>query len=246
MIVFSLQKNKLWNGTGFIIKPGSLELSSMCFAEQSINIGSGEYKVKLVGSSLSGNGIVSFQLMLGGKEIESKQITLNSRANTEISFDIGLRQPGPYIIKLSRGRESIGRISIDLFTLFKFVEPKKEPIISTALTGESGVTFFIIDYNSISSPSQLTELFVGIRPGDNSTFLLKVTESAAPKLPIKGARLFFGFEQIRDYLSLFGSKKVFYSAGNIELSDLLMAGISDAVPIIINHTKSASLTGLVF
>jgi hypothetical protein len=69
MIVFSLQKNNLWNGSGFIAKPGTLELSSLCFAEQQLRIGSGKYKVKIVGSSISGNGIFSIQISLGEKEI---------------------------------------------------------------------------------------------------------------------------------------------------------------------------------
>lgn len=160
MIVFSMQRNKAWNGTGFSVKPGSLELSSMCFLEQELNISSGKYIVKVMGTSISGNGLSLLQIFLEGKEIISKTLSFSSRVNTETSFELELFSPGPYKIKLSRGKESIGRISISLLTLFKSIEKKifLEPTVKNAEVAEK--VFFIIDYDNVKSPSELSALFL--------------------------------------------------------------------------------------
>lgn len=246
MIVFSLPKNKLWNGTGFIIKPSSIELSSLCFAEQSINIGSGKYKIKIIGSSLSGNGIFLAQIMFGDREISSKTILLNSRSNTETSFDIELFGPGPYTIKLSRGRESIGRISIDLLTLFKIVE-KRDPIqIVNNSAIQADKTFFIIDYDNISSSSQLSDIFIGLKDHPNCFFLLKSNNVKLSDILAKNYRLFFEFDEIFDFISLYDSKHILYITDNIATSIFQRYKITNYTSISTKSEKTILLSGLVF
>ena len=165
MIVFSLQKNNLWSGSGFVVKPGSLELSSLCFAEQQIKIGSGKYRIKLVGSSISGNGILLFQILMGNEEVLSRTISFNSKANTESSFELELNSPGPYKVKILRGKESIGRVSVNLVNFVKIIE--KIPEIITlgpqSVAKDSEKTFIVIDYDQLDSPSEISSLFLDLR-----------------------------------------------------------------------------------
>ncbi len=245
MIVFSLQRNKLWNGSEFLVKPSSLELSSMCFAEQQVNIGSGKYKVKLIGSSLSGNGNLLYQLFNQNNEIVSKTIVFSGKSNTEISFDIELFTPGPYKIKLSRGKESIGRVSINLFNLFKVIE-KQEIIIAKTMTSRQDElrTFIIIDYDSIQTPSQLSDIFLDLKDYKNCFFLLYSVNQFSENVP-NNCRLFFEWSDLFDYLSLFDSKQVLYSDGNIPTDFFLDKNIS-ASKIILSNTKSIRLSAMIF
>jgi hypothetical protein len=64
MLVFSIQKNISWNGSGYILKNGKLELSSFCYLSQLLKVGTGKYKIKVLGNSLSGNGVFSFKIFL--------------------------------------------------------------------------------------------------------------------------------------------------------------------------------------
>lgn len=250
MIVFSLPKNKLWNGTGFILKQSSIELSSLCFAEQSINIGSGKYKVKIIGSSLSGNGIFLAQIMLGDKEVGSKTVLLNSRSNTEISFDIELYSPGPYTIKLSRGKESIGRISIDLLTLFKVIEPKQLYAKDTVIIGpdKPEATFFVIDYDSISSPTELLSIFESVR--ERCFFLIKANEQLVKITGPSNYRLFFEWRDLFDYLNLVEGKKVTFSTTNMAYSTFIEynCGFATGFPVKSGpqSTMTTKLAGIIF
>lgn len=217
MIVFSLQKNKLWNGSGFVVKPGSLELSSLCFAEQQLNIGSGKYKVKIIGSSISGNGIVSIQIQLGGKDVFIKTISLNSKANTESSFDLELTSPGPYKLKIIRGKESIGRISISLINFFKIIEKKEviNNIIANSKLKDEEKIFVIIDYDSLKSASEISSLFLNLKDFKNCFFVLKISQSFVEKIKDSNFRLFFEWEDLFDYLLISNSKKVVYFESNV-------------------------------
>lgn len=246
MIVFSLPKNKLWNGTGFIIKPSSIELSSLCFAEQSINIGSGKYKIKIIGSSLSGNGIFLAQIMLGDREISSKTILLNSRSNTEISFDIELFGPGPYTIKLSRGRESIGRISIDLLTLFKAIEIKPLQVKSNStVEAKAETTFFVIDYDSISSPAELLAIFEMAR--ESHFFLLRASEQFISPSCLHNYRLFFEWQDLFDYLKLISGKKVVFSELNMARSTFVEYNCEFATGLSTkSNLQTTKLAGVIF
>mgnify|MGYP001589972583 CR=1 FL=1 len=246
MIVFSLQRNKAWNGTGFIMKPGKLELSSMCFAEQSINIGSGKYRIKLIGSSISGNGVFSLRILSSEKEIESKTMLFNSRSNTEVSFDIELYEPGPYRIKLSRGKESIGRISIDLFTLFKTIKKKEPALADKNNQDKTDKTFFIIDYDNISSALQLSDMFVGLKDYGDCFFLLKANELNLSQIKLPNYRLFFEFDEIFDFLSLYTSKEILYIDDNIASSIFQRFGIANYTPISSKTSNTISLSGLLF
>lgn len=202
MIVFSMQRNKAWNGTGFSVKSGSLELSSMCFLEQELNISSGKYIVKVMGTSISGNGLSLLQIFLDGKEIISKTLSFSSRVNTETSFELELFSPGPYKIKISRGRDSIGRVSVSLLTLFKTIEKKVfvSPITKSDEVAEK--IFFIIDYDNVKSPSELSALFLNMGNVSNYFFLLKTSESFIEKTKNFNFKLFFEWEDLFDYISL--------------------------------------------
>lgn len=249
MIVFSLHKNKIWNGTGFIIKASNLELSSLCFAEQSINIGSGKYKIKLMGSSISGNGAFVLQMFSGDKEILSKTMLLNSRSNTEISLDIELYAPGPYRLKLSRGKESIGRIEINLFTLFKVIELKPASVtITSGEPAKTGRIFFVIDYDKISSASQLSDIFGNTTESSQYFFLVKTSDQFT-KIP-DGAnyRLFFEWCDLFDYLLLVSAKKVMFSESNISAELFVEYNLTGAltVPVRSNNVQTIKLSGTIF
>lgn len=215
MIVFSMQRNKAWNGTGFSVKPGSLELSSMCFLEQGLSISSGKYIVKVMGTSISGNGLSLLQIFLEGREIISRTLSFSSRVNTETSFELELFSPGPYKIKISRGKESIGRVSVSLLTLFKSIEKKVflEPTVKNAEVAEK--VFFIIDYDNVKSPSELSALFLNMGNVSNYFFLLKTSESFIEKTNNFNFKLFFEWEDLFDYISLFQNSKITYIDGNI-------------------------------
>jgi hypothetical protein len=249
LIVFSLQRNKAWNGTGFIMKPGKLELSSICFAEQSVNIGSGKYKVKLIGSSISGNGVFSLKILSSEKEIESKTMLFNSRSNTEVSFDIELYEPGPYCLKLSRGKESIGRIEINLFTLFKVIELKPASVtITSGEPAKTGRIFFVIDYDKISSASQLSDIFGNTTESSQYFFLVKTSDQFT-KIP-DGAnyRLFFEWCDLFDYLLLVSAKKVMFSESNISAELFVEYNLTGAltVPVRSNNVQTIKLSGTIF
>jgi len=230
MIVFSLQKNKLWNGSGFILKSGCVELSSMCFADQFINLGSGTYKIKLIGASISGNGSLSFGVFANDSEILSKQITMNSRSNTEMSFDIVLNQPGQYRLKFTRGKESIGRVSISFLTVTKLIE-KQDEKQSQIVSKEIDKTYFIIDYDSITSPSHLSELFLHLERYRNCFFLVKTSDQFAEFSLIHNFRLFFEYSDLFDYLKIVNYKKLIYLPNNIEPNIFKEYAVTDAVAI---------------
>jgi len=78
---FSLQKNKNWSGTGFFIKGSSLELSPLCFATQNVMLGSGKYKAKLIGNSISGNGNFKFSILKNTEEIFVKTISFSEKSS---------------------------------------------------------------------------------------------------------------------------------------------------------------------
>jgi hypothetical protein len=210
-----MQRNKAWNGTGFSAKPGSLELSSMCFLEQALSISSGKYIVKVMGTSISGNGLSLLQIFLEEREILSKTLSFSSRVNTETSFELELFSPGPYRIKISRGRDSIGRVSISLLTLFKTIE-KKVFLAPTAQKSEvAEKVFFIIDYDNVKSPSELSALFLNMGNVSNYFFLLKTSESFIEKSNNFNFKLFFEWEDLFDYISLFQFSKATYIDGNM-------------------------------
>ena len=249
MIVFSLQKNNLWNGSGFIVKPGSLELSSLCFAEQQIKIGSGKYRIKLVGSSISGNGIFSFQILSGSNEILSKTISLNSKANTEASFELELNSPGPYKIKIFRGKESIGRISINLVSFVKIIE-KISDVVSLETKyniKDSEKTFVIIDYDQLNSPSEISSLFLDLRSYNNCFFLLKTSQSFVDKIKDTNFRMFFEWEDLFDYISLCNSKKIIYLESNLNKTIFSQYNCKITTsPIMVGKKTPNKISGIIF
>lgn len=250
MIVFSLQKNNLWNGSGFLIKSGTLELSSLCFAEQQVRIGSGKYRIKIVGSSISGNGIFSVQLLLGDKEVFSKTISLNSKANTESSFELELSSPGPYKIKILRGKESIGRVSINLINFIKTIEKLPE-IIQPITKGEAKdfeKTFVVIDYDELNSPSEISSLFLDLRSYKNCFFLLKTSQSFVEKIKDANFRMFFEWEDLFDYISISKSKNIIYLESNLNKSIFLKynCNIGITSPIRVGKKTLNKVSGIIF
>lgn len=249
MIVFSLQKNNLWNGSGFMVKSGSLELSSLCFAEQQIRIGSGKYRIKLVGSSISGNGIFSFQILLGSNEILSKTISFNSKANTESSFELELNSPGPYKIKIFRGKESIGRVSINLVNFVKIIEkiPEIVGLGPKSSTKDSEKTFVIIDYDELSSPSEISSLFLDLRSHNNYFFLLKTSQSFIDKIKDVNFRMFFEWEDLFDYISLCSSKNIVYLESNLNKSVFSKYNCKITTsPIVVGKKAPSKISGIIF
>ena len=250
MIVFSLQKNNLWNGSGFLIKSGTLELSSLCFAEQQVRIGSGKYRIKIVGSSISGNGIFSVQLLLGDKEVFSKTISLNSKANTESSFELELSSPGPYNIKILRGKESIGRVSINLINFIKMIEKLPE-IIQPITKGEAKdfeKTFVVIDYDELNSPSEISSLFLDLKSYKNCFFLLKTSQSFVEKIKDANFRMFFEWEDLFDYISISNSKKIIYLESNLNKSifSKYNCNIGITSPIMVGKKTPNKISGIIF
>lgn len=250
MIVFSLQKNNLWNGSGFVVKPGSLELSSFCFAEQQVKIGSGKYRIKIVGASISGNGIFSVQLLLGDKEVFSKTISLNSKANTESSFELELNSPGPYNIKILRGKESIGRVSINLINFIKTIEKLPEAILPI-VNGEAKdfeKTFVVINYDELNSPSEISSLFLDLKSYKNCFFLLKTSQSFVEKIKDANFRMFFEWEDLFDYISISNSKKIIYLESNLNKSifSKYNCNIGITSPIRVGKKTPNKVSGIIF
>ena len=214
---FSLQKNKNWSGTGFFIKGSSLELSPLCFANHDVMLGSGKYRAKIIGSSISGNGIFSFQIFSGENEIFNKKVSFSGKNNTETSFDIELPSSGLHKIKIQRGKESIGRISISLLNMVKEIEIKKpiENIIYKKTLNLKEKTFIIIDYNKLNN-FNFFNLFSNLTEKRTLFFLIKTEQSFISKDNGLNFKMFFEWDDLFDYLSLYESKSLVYLAGNIE------------------------------
>ena len=214
---FSLQKNKNWSGTGFFIKGSSLELSPLCFANHDVMLGSGKYRAKIIGSSISGNGIFSFQIFSGENEIFNKKVSFSGKNNTETSFDIELPSSGLHKIKIQRGKESIGRISISLLNMVKEIEIKKpiENIIYKKTLNLKEKTFIIIDYNKLNN-FNFFNLFSNLTEKRTLFFLIKTEQSFISKDNGLNFKMFFEWDDLFDYLSLYESKSLVYLADNIE------------------------------
>ena len=213
---FSLQKNKNWSGAGFFSKGSTLELSSFCFLEQQLILGSGKYKVKIIGSSISGNGTFSFNISDPNSEIIFKKITFSGKNNTETTFDFELNSSGQHKIKMQRGSESIGRVSISLLNIVKVIEKKQEDtIINFAKKDESKEkTFLILDYDILNNNN-----FFNLFPSNidkNIFFLLKTNQNFISKDKSLNFKLFFEWEDLFDYISLYNSKSILYLPENID------------------------------
>ena len=247
MIVFSLQKNNLWNGSGFSVKPGCLELSSLCFAEQSLKIGSGKYRLKIIGNSISGNGIFSVQILLNNKEVFLKTVSLNSKSNTECLFEFELNSVGPYKFKIIRGKESIGRVSVSLINIFKIIEKIPEKNNAQIKSNDDKKTFVVVDYDKLESPTQISSLFLDVNSYKNCFFLLK-TESSITPIKDQNFRLFFEWEDLFDYISLFTSKEVIYSESNVSRDIFLKYNctVSISNPVKYKESKTNKVSGIIF
>ena len=216
---FSLQKNKNWSGTGFFIKGSSLELSPLCFANHDVMLGSGKYRAKIIGSSISGNGIFSFQIFSGENEIFNKKVSFSGKNNTETSFDIELPSSGLHKIKIQRGKDSIGRISINLINIVKIIEKtitiENKDIVSSVFDKEKN--FIILDYDIINN-FNFFNLFSSFKKEKNLFFLIKTEQSFLLKENFLNFKLFFEWDDLFDYLSLYNSKSIFYLEDNMDKS----------------------------
>jgi len=247
MLVFSIQKNISWNGSGYILKNGKLELSSFCYLSQLLKVGTGKYKIKVLGNSLSGNGVFSFKIFLSNNEILSKAISLN-RANTEISFDLDLTSPGPYEIRISRGNDAIGRVSINLINFIKVIE--KPSYVTNKIEKNSNniiKTFVMIDYDNLDS-NQLSQLFLSLNNYKNCFFLLKSSESFIDKSRDADMRIFFNWEDLFDYISISEIREITFFETNINKS--IFSEYNCAATVcnkIINGTKQTNvISGVMF
>jgi len=246
---FSLQKNKNWSGTGFFIKGTQLELSPLCFASQSVMLGSGKYRAKIIGSSISGNGIFSIQFILNDKEIFSKKISLSGKNNTEISFDLDLENSGSYSVKICRGKESIGRVSISLLNIVKVIEKTNVEIIklNQEILNKKEKTFFIINYDLLNN-NKFFNLISPIKNKSEIFFLLKTSDSFISKENNLNFKLFFEWEDLFDYLSLYSSKVIFFMPDNIE-KDLILKynlKINDLYEVKDNNFTFKDISGILF
>lgn len=246
---FSLQKNKNWSGTGFFLKGTQLELSPLCFASQSVMLGSGKYRAKIIGSSISGNGIFSIQIILNDKEIFSKKISFSGKNNTEISFDLDLENSGSYSVKICRGKESIGRVSISLLNIIKVIEKANVEIIklNQEILNKKEKTFFIINYDLLNN-NKFFNLISPIKNKSEIFFLLKTSDSFISKENNLNFKLFFEWEDLFDYLSLYSSKVIFFMPDNIE-KDLILKynlKINDLYEVKDNNFAFKDISGILF
>lgn len=215
MIVFSLQKNKNWSGTGTSIKPSAIELSSSCFIEQDLLIVAGKYNGKIIGSSISGNGIYKLSITTEDDEILSKTFCLKNKINTECSFQFEISYSQNCKIKIWRDRDCIGRINLNLFSISKLVEKTEQ--IQPVNTKEVGTShFFVIDYDLLNGPTDINKIFPFANKFGNVTFLLKVTDSFVSSGP--NYRLFFEWGDLFDFIELFQKNKIIYMEGNVDPS----------------------------
>lgn len=248
MIVFSLQRNKLWSGSGFLIKPGVIEFSSMCFAEQTISLGTGRYNVKMVGSAVSGNGVCYLQICCGQSEILSKSIIFNGKANTEVLLNFDLYSPGQYKIKLSRGKDSIGRMSVSLFNFSKIIEKKEitPVVINKQKNDYSERTFVVLDYDNLNSPSEISSIFLDLKNYVGCFFLLKSTDINCFDVNNSNFKLFFEWDDIFDYLSLYDSKRIVSMEENSEI----FKKYNSKIDVILQKPKDKSIlneiSGMIF
>lgn len=219
MIVFSLQRNKLWNGSGFLIKSGALELSSMCFAEQLISLGTGRYTIKMVGSAISGNGIFQLQILSGQTEILSKAAIFHGKANSELLSEFEIFSSGQFKIKLSRGKDSIGRVGVSFFNFFKIIEKKEiqiEKNNNRNVTNDERKTFILLDYDNLTSPSDISSIFLDLKNYKDCFFLLKNSDSSCISFANSNFKLFFELEDMFEYVSIYNSKRIICVEGNID------------------------------
>jgi hypothetical protein len=214
---FSLQKNKIWSGTGFFLRGTTLELSPLCFATQNVVLGSGKYRVKIIGSSLSGNGIFSLQVFMSDSEVFLKKISFLGKNNTEISFDLELPTSGSFSIKIQRGKESIGRVSISMLNIVKIIEKQNFDIVknySNQLNTKEK-TFLILDYDILNG-NNFFNLFSSLKNKSEVFFLLKTSQNFISKDESLNFKMFFEWDDLFDYLSLFDSKSILYLHNNIQ------------------------------
>jgi len=246
---FSLQKNKNWSGTGFFLKGTQLELSPLCFASQSVMLGSGKYRAKIIGSSISGNGIFSIQVILNDKEIFSKKISFSGKNNTEISFDLDLENSGSYSVKICRGKESIGRVSISLLNIVKVIEKTNVEIIklNQEILNKKEKTFFIINYDLLNN-NKFFNLISPIKNKSEIFFLLKTSDSFISKENNLNFKLFFEWEDLFDYLSLYSSKVIFFMPDNIEKDLILKYNLktNDLYEVKDNNFAFKDISGILF
>jgi hypothetical protein len=246
---FSLQKNKNWSGTGFFIKGTQLELSPLCFASQSVMLGSGKYRAKIIGSSISGNGIFSIQFILNDKEIFSKKISLSGKNNTEISFDLDLENSGSYSVKICRGKESIGRVSISLLNIVKVIEKTNVEIIklNQEILNKKEKTFFIINYDLLNN-NKFFNLISPIKNKSEIFFLLKTSDSFISKENNLNFKLFFEWEDLFDYMDICNSKKIIYLESNLNKSIFSKYNYNIGIvnPIRLGKRVTNKISGIIF
>jgi hypothetical protein len=212
-------------------------------------LGSGKYRAKIIGSSISGNGIFSIQIILNDKEIFSKKISLSGKNNTEISFDLDLENSGSYSVKICRGKESIGRVSISLLNIVKVIEKTNVEIIklNQEILNKKEKTFFIINYDLLNN-NKFFNLISPIKNKSEIFFLLKTSDSFISKENNLNFKLFFEWEDLFDYLSLYSSKVIFFMPDNIEKDLILKYNLkaNDLYEVKDNNFAFKNISGILF
>jgi len=249
MISFSLQRNRLWGGTGFLIKNSSLELSSLCFANQDVTLTPGKYKIKIIGSPISGNGIFSLLILNSENEIFSKKILFSGKNNTETSFDFDLNISGKFTVKIQRNKDSIGRILISLLNITKEIDIIK-PNIRIQSTKDlilKEKTFVIINYD-ILNDFNFFNLFTSINNRSNFFFLVKTNQNYLSKDKSLNFKMFFEWDDLFDYISLYESKSILYLEDNIEktLFTKYNLKLTDISEVKNNNKSTKNISGILF
>ena len=156
------------------------------------------------------------QVLKGSDEIFSKTIQFSGKTNNEILFHLEIQSTEEYTIKISRGKEAIGRVLISLINIVKIIEKPEVKVVDIKNNIElKENNFFIIDFDSFNE-SELFGLLSGIKNKKNIIFLLKVTSSHFSKEKNSNIKLFFEWEEIFDFISLYNSISILYFDKNID------------------------------
>lgn len=245
MIIFSSTKNKNWNGSGISIKDSYIEFSSNSFIDQEVNMKPGKYNLKIIGNSISGNGIIKVSISLNKEEVLLKTVSFKNKINTESIFSFEVEESSNYKIRIWRDKDCIGRVYLNLINIIKILE-KKEELIKIITDDKSSSNFILIDYDRLTNPTEISSMFSVISERKNIIFLIKVTDSFVSSGP--NYRLFFEWDDLFDFISLFEKNKLLYIDGNIDnfIFKKYNVDVTSLEKLNIKKTEKIKISGLTF
>ena len=117
-------------------------------------------------------------------------------SNTNLS-DFDLSNSNRYTLKISRPKEAVGRIAINLINIYSLCDIKNDQLI----TDNKEKSYFILDYDVLLSNNDILNI-INQFTGKNYDFLIKSSSSGFASQAAKNIRLFFTFDDLFDFISI--------------------------------------------